>query len=667
MTRRMRGMFVAAILGAMLGPVTEAPARVARVEVERREALREGAYEKLAGTVWYEFDPEARANAGVVDLRLAPRNERGMVEARGNFMVLQPADPAHRRGVALLEVSNRGGKASLGYFNRGSFALDPTDADLGDGLLMDQGLTVIWVGWQWDVPKREHALVLDVPVARAPGGETIEGLVRADWVAEEPTRTLPLAHRDHVAYEAADPDDERNVLTVRDERLGERRTIPRDRWRFAREDEEGRIVEDRAHVYMEEGFEPGRIYEMVYVAKGPRVVGLGLAAVRDMASYAKWGEDCVFRVDHVVAFGVSQTGRFLRKYQSQRFNEDETRRRAIDAMLIHTAGAGLGSFNHRFAQPSRDAHRFSAFFYPTDVEPFLSRNFRQPEEHRPLVMYTNTGYEYWGRAASLIHTDRSGTRDVPPLPNERIYHLASGQHFVARGMNREEPVIDGLYDGNPLDFLVTLRALLVRLVEWVEEGREPPASRYPTIAAGTLLAPDVVRYPEVPAFRELRKRAVRVPPAPHEAHDVFYGDRWWTEGIVDVQPPRVSGPRPVLVPEVDRFGNEMGGVRGVEVRVPLATYLPWSLRLGMAGPEWEMRDFRGWLIPLAATEAERASTGDGRPSVQSLYREKGWYVKRMEEVLRELVEEGFLLERDVSHVAQRMWREWDWVVEGEWP
>jgi hypothetical protein len=414
---------------------------------------------------------------------------------------------------------------------------------------------------------------------------------------------------------------------------------------------------------MAEGFRPGHVYELVYVARDPALVGLGLAAIRDLMSHARFDPDSPFPARHGVAFGVSQTGRFLRHFLYQGFNRDEQGRKVFDGLMIHTAGAGRGSFNHRFGQPSRDAHRFSAFFYPTDLYPFASLPVRDPvtgrEEglldslepaDRPKVMVTNTGYEYWGRAASLIHTTPDGRADVPLPPSERIYHLASAQHFVDRwppDPERRLPGADG-WVGNPVDLLVNLRALLVRLIEWVADDREPPASRHPSIADATLVPLETFKFPAVPG--------VALPQRPHLAYRADYGPRW-KEGIVDRQPPWLGPPFETLVPQVDEIGNELGGVRGVEVRVPLATFTTWSLRGGMPQPE-EMRDFRGMLLPLPRTKAAAASSGDPRPSIEALYSDSEAYLAAVEKAADELVAEGVLLGEDRARVmtrAREMW------------
>lgn len=651
----------------------EAGAKVVRVEIESREDVlggrpfgAVGPYEKITGTVYFGFDPTDPANARIVDIEQAPRNAEGLVEARANFMVLRPKNRVPGGGVAFLEVSNRGRKAGLGYFNAGSFALDPVEADdYGDALLMRLGLTVIWVGWQHDVPRQEGLLRLQVPIARE-DGEPISGLVRADWVVDRATRTLALAHRGHIAYPVAEPDDSDAVLTVREGRDAPRRVVPRESWRFARE-ESRRVVADRTHIYMASGFEAGRIYELVYRAEDPRLVGLGLAAIRDMMSYARYDPDSPFPVRQGIAFGVSQTGRFLRHFLYQGFNTDESDRPAFDGMVIHSAGAGRGSFNHRFAQPSRDAHRYSAFFYPTDIFPFTSRSQTDPVTGKtdgllsqaraplPKVFYTNTGYEYWGRAASLIHTRVDGRQDFEPLPNERIYHLASGQHFVSGFPPDPEGHLDGAdaYRGNPLDFLVNLRALLVAMIEWVRDDRPPPASAYPRIDNGTLVPLDRVDFPDIPG--------VTFPTVAHRAYRADYGPRW-EEGIVTIQPPELGPAFPARVPQVDSLGNELGGLRNVEIRVPVATYTPWHLRRGYSGGNGELTDFYGTFIPLLRTEAERQAAGDPRPSLESLYPSRADYLDRVRRAAEQLVEERVLLAEDIERVTARAERYLDWIL-----
>jgi len=659
-----------------------AAADVARVEIERRQPIlpgvefgSAGAYEELAGAIHFEFDPDHAANERIVDLHLAPRNDRGLVEARANFIVLQPIDPAKRSGVALVEVSNRGGRAALSHFNRATRSPNPALA-YGDGFLFRLGLTIIWVGWQHDVPAplaggANGLLRLEAPVARHPDGSAIEGLVRADWVIDRATQTLEIGHRGHIPYPPVDPLDPRNVLTVRDGRDSPRTIVPTSSWMFGRF-ADGDVVAGVESIAMPAGFMPGRVYELVYSARDPKVAGLGLAAIRDVIAYAKHDDSCPFPAELGVAFGVSQSGRFLRHFLYQGFNTDEEGRIAFDGMLIHAAGAGRGSFNHRFAQPSRDAHRFSSFFYPTDLFPFAGQTLLDPEtgesdglfahmfhsEHVPKVMYTNTGYEYWGRAASLVHTTPSGLADVELLPNERAYLLSSAQHFVGPWPPRpSRPAMDESIPrirGNPVDALRPLRSLLVHMLRWVRMGEEPPASMTPSIADRTLVRVDELNFPLIPG--------VETPAAAHEAVRLDFGPRFADEGIIDFEPPVIGAPFPALVPQVDVFGNEVGGVPTVETLAPLATYAPWHLRGPEREPAGELADFEGTYIPLSLTEADRVRLGDPRPSIESMYPTREAYIEAARRAAERLAGQRLLTAEDAQAAFDRAMQHWDWLV-----
>ena len=676
MLRFFRPVLLAALLMLLSG---SAEARVLRVEVDSQAVVLEGrsfgdygSYEILWGRITFGVDPANPMNQRIVDLALAPRNADGLVEATANFAVLQPSDPALRRGIGLVEVSNRGGKFSPSYFNRASTAsLDPNDPDAwGDALLMRQGLTVIWVGWQWDVPRDDGALRLRVPRARHLDGRPLRGLVRSDWVIDEARSTLNVAHRGHIAYPAADLDHPDNVLTVRTGRDAPRRVIPRDQWQFARVTEEGQAVADSTHIVLEGGFEAGKIYELVYRAEDPAIVGLGLAAIRDVMSYAKYDENACFPVEHGIAVGVSQTGRFLRHFLYQGFNTDDQGRPAYDGIYAITAGAGRGSFNHRFAQPSRDAHRYSAFFYPTDIYPFTSAIQQDPRtwrsdgltahahhpQHAPKTFQVNTGYEYWGRAASLIHTSVDGTRDVAPPPNERIYHLASAQHFPWRfppPEDMQQGAEPDVFRGNPLDQSVNYRALLVRLVEWVADDAPPPSSAYPRVRTGTLRSIEGIDFPAIPG--------VAFPDVIHTAYRADYGPRWRTDGVITHQPPKLDGTFPVKAPQVDSIGNERGGLRNVELQVPLATYAPWNLRTGAPANPDELTDFFGTYIPLPVTVDEKEATGDPRPALETLYDGRFDYMEQVRAAAEALIREGVLLPGDRARVIDRAAQMWDWI------
>ncbi len=638
-------------------------AAVVDIKVESRTKVLQGkefgaigAYEKLEGIVTFALDPSIAANAKIVDLDKAPHNMEGLVYAQANFMVLQPVDASKAAGIGVLEVSNRGGKALLPYFNAANQTNDPTkDKDFGDGLLMRRGYTLMWVGWQWDVPPASKVLQLMVPIAKDKG-ESIKGWLRSDRLMDQDDSFISVSHRNHYPYVAIDQDDPGNILTERESRDGLRNVVPREKWSFLNGSSS---VDGADFITKEGGFAAGKIYEIVYRSQDPRVVGMGFAAVRDFMSYAKYESSSPFKVKQGIAFGVSQTGRFLRHFLYEGFNKNERDRQVFDGMFIHAGGAGRGSFNHRFAQPSRDGHRFSAFDYPTDLFPFTSAAQTDtelgitastlPKTHLPKIFYTNSGYEYWGRAASLIHTTIDGKKDIEPLENERIYHLASGQHFVIPFAPRDKLPGTEVYLGNSLDYLVNLRALLPRLVDWVSKSDAPPKSAYPRVADGMLVEPLSMRFPAMPNVKAAK--AANVP------QRMDFGPRW-QQGIIDLEPPKLGKPYGVLIPQVDEFGNELGGIRNVEIAVPLGTYTPWALRTGLAGAQDELRDFYGTWLPLS----KESSPQDSRPSIKSRYENKDDYLEQAKRATKSLTEAGYLLEEDIPRALDRANQTWDRVT-----
>src|SRR5216683_6925330 len=371
-----------------------ADARVVRLRIERREVVLDGRafgaagpYEKLIGKVDFGVDPNLPRNEIIVDVKLAPRNARGEVEASADFYMLKPVDPARGNGRLFYEVGNRGGKSMLATFQKAAGSPDPTsDAEFGDAALMRQGFTLLWMGWQWDVPERPGTMRMEMPIATlqepqgrpAPrreateNGRHITGLVRGNFILNQRVDTASVADRNHKAYPVLDPDSAEHVMTVRDDPVAKGQIIPRSRWRFV----------DGGTVALDGGFEPGRIYDVVYRAADPRVVGCGLAGTRDLVSFFKYDtspENPSPGLRSALGWGVSQSGRFLRHFLYQGFNADEQGRKVFDGVFDQVGGAGRGSFNHRFGQASRDALQFFNILFPVDLFPFTDGPETDPE------------------------------------------------------------------------------------------------------------------------------------------------------------------------------------------------------------------------------------------------------------------------------------------------
>ena len=659
-----RPLFLALTLGLV---TAAAEARVVGITIERREPVLAGRrfglagpYETLVGTVAFALDPALRQNQAVVDLTLAPRNERGEVVFTADFTLLKPVDLRRGNGRVYYEVPNRGGKGILRRLQYGEASLDPREpADFGDGWLMEQGFSIVWMGWQWDVPERPGLLRLRAPIA-TDGGRPIEGLVRSVVIVGEKKDEAPLADSTHLAYPPVDPNGRDSRLTVRDHRLDPQHRLPRKSWRFV----------GASMVALDGGFEPGRIYEVVYRSRDPRVSGCGFAATRDVVSFLKseaGPQNPLAGVTLAVAHGISQSGRFLRHFLQQGFNEDEQGRRVFDGVFVEVAGAGRGSFNHRFAQASRDGHQHWNVHYPTDVFPFTDRPETDPETGEtaglldraiasgtaPKLFHVVTAYEYWNRAASLMHTDPTGARDVALADTSRVYLIASAQHGPGTLPPAEGGASgnDGLYPTNPNDFRPAIRALVRALDQWVAEGIEPPASRYPRIADGTLVLPDRAGWPSVPG--------VRFPLVRNEPVRVDYGPEW-VRGVIAIEPPRLGPVFPALVPAVDADGNDRAGIRLPEVAAPLATQTGWNWRHPATGAPDALVPYRGSYLPFAWTRTEREAKGDPRLSVEERYRGREDYLGRVALAAMALVRERFLLPQDVPFVIERAAAHWDW-------
>ena len=674
----MRAFLTTSFAALLLTLVAAAPlsADVVRIEVQTRSDLAggqafgsAGAYEKLAGKIYFAVDPSLPANKIVTDLDKAPRNAAGKVEFSSYFYLIKPKQIEKGNGAVLYEVSNRGGKGMLGFFNHAAGSLDPSKPEeMGDGFLMKQGFTLLWVGWQFDPPQRPGLVRVYPPVATE-NGRPIRGLVRSDFVVTEREADHSLADRDHTAYAVVDPDSPDNVLTVRDSVDGPRRVVPRSEWRFGRDDG-GKAVGDVTRVYMSSKFQPGKIYEVVYTAQAPPVVGLGPAAIRDVVSMLKYSSAeplsiPASAIKRALAFGVSQSGRFLRTYLYYGFNRDERNRKVFDGVIAHVAGAGRGSFNHRFAQPSRDGHPYLNFFYPTDIFPFTDVAQKDPEtgvndgllthpgspELLPKVFYTNSEYEYWGRAASLIHTTVDGKSDAPLMDNVRIYLLSAGQHGPAAFPPAQTI---GQQKNNPLDYRWAMKALLLAMDRWTATGAAPPPSRYPKLADNTLVAPDKLRFPKLPG--------VTTTTAVHKAYHADYGPKFATEGVVSQEPPRIGTAFPILVPQVDADGNGIAGIRMPELAVPLATYTGWNLFNDRSGPVTVLSSMQGSYVPLAKSGAEKKRNGDPRASIDERYRDKEQYLGQVTKAAQDLVAQGYLLAEDVQPVVANAAKHWDYAA-----
>jgi len=645
-------------------------ARVLRVEIASRTDVLggkqfgdAGSYERIVGRVYFSLPVANPHNQRIVDLGNAVNLKNGEVEFSSDFIAVRPKDAHRGNGSMLLEVPNRGRGRIIGLVDGGDWDLA---ADAGDAWLLRNGFTIVSLGWQWDAAGAD-ALRLFAPVAKE-NGKTITGLLRGDLMPAKVMPEIPLGHLilgsiGGTEYPVAAPEDPRNVLTVRDSRDGQRTEIPRAEWQFA-QTVEGKLTPSDRYIHLNGGFQPGKIYEYVYAVADPVVAGGGFAAIRDFASYAKHAADTVTPAARVYGEGISQNGRFLRDFLYQGFNADEDGRIALDGVLAHVAGAGRGSFNYRFAQPSRDAQPTSSVFFPTDIFPFTDRPEKDPvtgetaglldrpaaDKVVPRIFFSNTSYEYWGRAAALIHATADGKHDAPISDNVRIYHFTGLQHFSGPfPPEKGKGDLLGQQPQSPLSVKYFWRAMIANMDAWVRSNTLPPPSSYPKIADQTL-----VPLPEyaLPAIRDVHR--------PHEANEAWHLDfgPHWREGILSLQPPKVGAPFPVLVPQVDADGNDRDGVRLPEVTVPLATYASWNLRDPSIGAPDQRVSFEASYLPFPKTAADRQKTADPRKSIAERYSDREEYRTRYKKAVDDLVKQRWILPEDQDALIRRGDQEW---------
>jgi hypothetical protein len=644
--------FVAALLGLFL---VAAPAfshaELTRVEITARVDVLNGKpfgsagpYEKLHGKAHFAVDPSHPRNQVIADIDLAPRSRDGKVEFSSDLFILKPKDPSRGNGVVFFDVVNRGRFRLLSTFSAAAAADDPTtEAHFGDQSLLLQGFTLVAVGWQFDVEEELIGLTAPIPTIN---GQPIKGWLREWFIPNRASDSFNWTGGNTTkGYLPIDLNAAEYRLTSREGLFAARRLIPRGDWQFGRT-VDGKFVVDPEYVTAKGGFKPGLTYELSFESQNPPVAGLGLAAVRDMASAMKYDPNIVAPGRYAYMYGSSQTGRMLRLIIHAGFTIDERGRKVFDAAFVKTGGASIGRFNERFARVNSlgvfDETHFP-FQYQVTTDPVTGRRdglgARIPAGLEPKVFTFDSGSEYWdkGRLGALRHASIDGTQDLPDAPNVRVYYIAGSRHGSGT-----VPAGDGggQFPNNTLDYEWAERGLMAALDAWVREGKEPPPSRHPTFADGTMVPHHRLRFPAVPGVQW----PTYVPG----------GYRW------DVDSPLSA--MPFLLSQVDADGNEIGGIRLPEQAVPLATTTGWLFRSERIGAPHTLMVNSGSYIPFPATRAEREKAGDPRLSIEERYSGRADYLAKIERVATRLAEERYILPRDVPAIVAAAAKHWDWRI-----
>jgi Alpha/beta hydrolase domain len=693
-----RAVIALSVIGFM---ISETDARIARIEITKAEPAFGGQsfgdigpYEHLVGRVIGELDPADPANSGIQDINLAPRNGLGLVEYVTDIELLKPVDMTRGNRILFFEVNNRGNRLALGAFNEGvggGVADRNALSSPGDGWLMRSGYTMVWFGWEMDVRPGMSRVGMAPIVAHNHDGSAITGTVRSEIITPVPAMSLPISLSQQIqnypldsydSYPTASvdnstrfPDGFLPTLTVRAREQDPREPIPNAAWSFGTCENGAAATPDEKHVCYPEGFKPGRLYELIYRAKNPTVGGLGFAAARDLGAFLRNSDkdgagtiNPVYRPDNLAIIeGSSQSGRMVRSLLALGFNRDEAAQRVFDGAFPHIGG-GLMPLNIRFGQPVRAWGEQTDHLYPAYDFPFTYARQTDPLTQRtaglfdrcnatdtcPRLFHVATALEMWEGRQSLGLTDPLGRTDVGDLPNVRTYIMASTQHSPASlPLATRPPFGNCQQQPNPNPQIWTMRALMTAFTAWVRDGVEPPASAKPSIADGTLVPPDRVRPPEIPAnfYGEVDRPAVSPLRIYDTLHVLDFGPLYHPEessGIITREPPRVgSGSYGILEMQVDADGNDIAGIRSVFLQAPIGTYTGWNLNR-KDHFENGMCNLQGSFIPFAATKAERIATGDPRLSIEERYPTKEAYLAAFKKAADDLVAQRFLLPGDAD-------------------
>jgi hypothetical protein len=684
------------IAGVLLLPGA-VPARVTRITITKTDLAFKGqtfgdagAYEILKGTATGELDPADRRNALITDIQFAPRNAAGKVFYTTTFTILKPVDMSKANGTLVYDVTNRGNPRFVGRFTRFVLAGGPGDLELsdsGDGSVYRAGYVVVTSGWQGDLPidsvgpGREG---INVPIANNPDGSSITGPVIVRFAAGAPgnvvvpfsgnvnTLSLPGPGRTPVTL-----DTTKSLLVSKagemQNGVGEGVTVISSAdWAFA----DCRTTPfpgkpDPSRICLKKGFDPASLYELVYTAKDPFVLGVGLAAARDLVSFfrreskdaAGTANPLAGAIAHVIGYGVSQPARMMRDYINLGFNEDESGRTVWDGAFLD-ASAAAGQFNIRFAQPGNIAGLYDPIAEgPAWWEDYSDKVRDRPTWgllHRcratktcPAIMEIEGGADFWFVKGSLSIAGTTGKDDIPLPDNVRRYYMASTNHTGgADNFNVEQPpVASCMLPANPLPWIETERALLAAMNAWIGKGTLPPPSVYPRVSDGTLVPPTAAAMgwpaiPGAPSPDGVMNSVLDYDFGPH----FRYNDH---SGIIDNVPPPVKRIIPTLAAKVDADGNEIAGVRALLLEVPLGTYTGWNpVSNGvLKGQECQLQ---AGTIPFARTKAERMAKGDPRPSLEERYGNLSHYYSLAVAAANRLVAQRFLLPGDAEREIRQM-------------
>jgi len=675
-----------ALAVGMAFAVPQAEARITKVVIDKTLSQSPafggyswpgvGQYEKILGTASGELNPSDPRNALIVDLDLAPRNSNGNVEYSFDFYILKPINLANGAHKVMYEPPNRGRK-TWDTFGRVPAGNDPgsiTDGPtLANAFLMPRGYTMVWSGWDASAGKNTtknaaSPTTITLPIAHVtPTSDNPTGTITGpsfEYFTGNGGNSLPLTYPPANSLDKTSPQ-----LTHRVHLDDVPTVMPNSSWNYN--------ATGTAITLTSGSFTSNDIYEFSYAAKDPTVNGIGFAAVRDFVAWLRYesrdeqsppsANPLAGDIQRVYTEVVSQPGRLLNDFRHLGFNEAENGQKVFDGhMQWIAAGDGI-NMNYRFSQPGRTERNRQDHLFLEGRFPFANVNthdpitgqtdsrYRRCEESNtcPLGVEIYSANEYWVKAASLLHTDPQGTRDLPDSQYTRDYFISSHQHGTGNGTSRGSCQ----QFQNPLNSAPVQRALWIALDDWATTNSKPPETRVPAFRDGTLVPPlpqSGMGFPTIPGVTYTGLKTTR--------YLFDYGLNFYETGIATVNPPVITPPYednpangpiyPSFVPKTDSDGNDIAGVRLPDVTVPVATYTGWALRSGPQANDG--CESSGQMIAFPRTAADRAATGDPRPSVEERYPTFQAYYSKVVSAIDDLIAQRLYLCEDAQPELNRL-------------
>ena len=665
---------VAAIAGLALCVAAEA--RVTRILIDETVPFTGPSampYEQIAGRAFGELDPKLPGNAIIQDIELA-KDADGLVRYVTSFMILKPVDMKRASGLMWHEVPNRG--RVLG--------LPPQERAFGDVTLVSawQGDNA---GWTAVRPTASAAGMhwLLLPVAKGVTGEVFGRIVNRSGKESQPL----IVQNNPVPYKPVSLDTTKSKLVSRggENMRGEvtdEVVVQASDWAWGKCDDKTPFpgTPDPTLICLKNGFEPARLYQVVFTAADPYVLGIGFAAWRDVGAFFKGNSKdnpLAGAITHSIARGISQSGNYLRGWLHLGFNRDEAGQRVHDGMWPIIAGRRI-ALNFRWAQPDGVLELYQAgsegpqwwLPHPDPVRGLPSAGILDRCEATktcPKIIEHFGSAEVWALKLTPEWVGTDGKVDLPLPDSVRRYYIASSNHGGGAGgfdtsipgaaLPKSGPSCPGnnfgvgVLPANPVPHTQTVNAIRVHFRDWVMKGTPPPASRYPMLATGTLAEAHkaAIGFPTLPGLRATLPEPDFIMPV----HDYDWGPQFNAldgSGIASKAPPGIKQVLKMFAPKVDADGNELGGVPVVLLDAPLGTYLGWNVTAAGAMPfhKDQICNYVGGMLPFARTAAERKAAGDPRPSLEERYGSHEGYVAAVRKAAARAVEEKFLLPVDAE-------------------